>query len=339
MKERTFNPNGPAAKDSGIFGLPYKVAESNLIIIPIPWDATSYQKSNAFLGPRVILSESKFVELYDKNLKGFYKSGIAFVESSKIIKRLNNKARKLVQKARSNEFDNRLNKIDKWCNDMNSYVFETTKKYLDMNKLVGLIGGDHSISFGSVKAHLDKYPKMGLLQLDAHCDLRNSFEGFTYSNASVMNNILSNTNINKLVQVGVRGMCEEEFLRINDAKDKIRVFYDIEIAERKSKGDSWMDICKEIASCLPSDVYLTCDIDVLTPALCPNTRTPIPGGITYNEIILLLKSLTTNGKKIVGFDIVETSPNENKSTIDGIVSANLLYQLCGWSLRSAVKSF
>jgi len=198
---------------------------------------------------------------------------------------------------------------------------------------VGLIGGDHSVSLGSIEAHLEKYPQMGVLQIDAHCDLREKFEDFTYSHASVMFNVLQETKLKKLVQVGVQGLCEEEYRRIQDSNGRIQTFFDSSLQESKHQGKSWNQICDDIIATLPIEIYISFDIDGLEPSLCPHTGTPVPGGLTYQEAIYLMKRIVNAGRKIVGFDLVEVTPGKDGDW-DANVGAHLLYQLCGWCMRS-----
>ncbi|MBU0766230.1 agmatinase family protein [Patescibacteria group bacterium] len=335
-----FDPNGAATKNSGVFGFPYTIEASRLVLLPVPWDATASYKNGASNGPDAIIEASKFVELYDKTLLNFYESGIALDESNPDVFKWNKKARKLALPiiemggvSENNRSSALAKEVDSLFKKMNSFTNERVTHHLDNNKIVGLIGGDHSISLGAIKSVLDKYPKMGVLQIDAHCDLRTAFEGFTYSHASAMHNVMQETKLEKLVQVGVRGYCEEEFEKINNSKGRIKTFFDGDISRLKSSGETWYTICNNIASSLPNEIYISLDVDGLDPSLCPNTGAPVPGGLSYQDAITLLEVLTENGKRIVGFDLVEVAPGKDGDW-DANVGAHLLYKLCGWCLRS-----
>jgi len=315
-----FNENGAAIPESGIFGLPYSIEESKLVLIPAPWNATASKLSNSNMAPSAILRQSKYVELYDINLGSFYEQGISMEDIPSQLQKLNQTAKT-------------LNKIDELCKVMIKHTFGKTQDHLNNNKFVGLIGGNHSVSLGSIKAHLEKYPQMGVLQIDAHCDLREKFEDFTYSHASVMFNVLQETKLKKLVQVGVRGLCEEEHRRTHDSNGRIQTFFDSSLQESKHQGKSWNQICDDIIATLPIEIYISFDIDGLEPSLCPHTGTPVPGGLTYQETIYLMKRIVNAGRKIVGFDLVEVTPGKDGDW-DANVGAHLLYQLCGWCMRS-----
>ncbi|NJN42731.1 MAG: agmatinase family protein, partial [Flammeovirgaceae bacterium] len=211
---------------------------------------------------------------------------------------------------------------------LNQWVYETSKSLLEKGKLVGLLGGDHSTPNGFIKAIAEKYTRFAILQIDAHADLRNAYEGFVYSHASIMFNALKLPAVSQLVQVGIRDYCNEELDVINNSKGRVKTFFDEDIKESMLKGKTWETICKEIVTRLPDNVYISFDIDGLDPKLCPNTGTPVAGGFEFHEIVLLLKVLAQSGKRIIGFDLNEVSPGD--SEWDANVGARILYQLCNW---------
>lgn len=340
MKRSQFDPNGASVKNSGIFGFQYTIEESRLILLPITWDATTSYRNGTSKAPHEIFEASKYVELYDKSLGNFYELGIAIDETNTDIYKWNKKARKLSVPIIKNGgvCDNNRNldhvkEVDYLCNKMNSFAYERSTYHMNNNKVVGMIGGDHSISLGAIKAILDKHPRMGVLQIDAHCDLRTAFEGFKYSHASVMHNVIQETKLEKLVQVGVRGYCEEEFEKICNSKGRIKTFFESDLAKSKSNGETWSTLCNNVTSSLPNEIYVSLDVDGLDPSLCPNTGSPVPGGLSYQEINTLFKILIDNKKKIVGFDLVEVAPGKYGDW-DANVGAHLLYKLSGWCLKS-----
>ncbi|NBT58359.1 hypothetical protein EBT16_06205, partial [bacterium] len=184
------------------------------------------------------------------------------------------------------------------------------------------------------------YPQFGILHFDAHSDTRNAYEGFTWSHASIMFNVLRNVpQVAKLVQVGIRDYCEEESAFCESEKHRVKTFHDSYLQSRKFEGASWKSICDEIIKELPPLVWISFDIDGLDPKLCPHTGTPVPGGLEYNEVLYLLKSLALSKRKIIGFDLNEVAPDPSeKSEWDANVGARLLYKLTAWTLFSQGKA-
>ncbi len=344
-----FDPNAAAAKDSGIFGLPFSEDEAQLILIPVPWEATTSYGGGTSLGPQVIFHASKQVDLFDLELGNFYEAGIAMLPESTDVLNWNKAARQEALKVieEGGDPDNQnlqsaMDSVNQYSVKINDYVYAETKKQLASNKKVGLVGGDHSTPFGAIQAFLEKYPNMGILHFDAHADLRQAYEGFEFSHASIMYNIMTKTKLKKLVQVGIRDFCEEEFHFIQENKDRLTVFFDTKMTERKLQGEHWSTICDEIIKQLPQEVYVSFDIDGLDPRFCPHTGTPVPGGLDFQEALFLIKKVAQSGKKIIGFDLNEVSPGDDvdlealdtASEWDANVGARLLYKLCGWTLDS-----
>jgi agmatinase len=181
---------------------------------------------------------------------------------------------------------------------------------------------------------------MGILHIDAHADLRRAYQGFVQSHASIMYNVLHDLPaLGRLVQVGVRDLCDEEAARIEESGGRIRTFFDAELHSEKLAGVSWARLCDGIVAALPTDVYISFDIDGLDPALCPHTGTPVPGGLSFNEATALLKAVVASGRRIVGCDLTEVAPAPNRSAggstdWDENVGSRLLYKLIGFMLRS-----
>lgn len=335
MTISAFNPNAAAGADSGIFGLPYTAAEAHLILIPVPWEATTSYGGGTSQGPQAILNASKQVDLFDFHLGNIFKLGIAMLDESTQVQQWNNAARQTTSPHEINAYSLKLN----------DYVYTTTKSLLAQGKLVGLVGGDHSTPFGAIQAFLEKYPHMGILHFDAHADLRKAYEGFEYSHASIMYNILMKTTVKKLVQVGIRDFCEEEFSFIQQHPQRVQTFFDANLFEQKAHGKNWALICDDIVQNLPSEVYISFDIDGLDPRFCPHTGTPVPGGLDFLEAIFLIQQVIASGRKIIGFDLNEVSPGIHNQTQeadltdaalewDANVGARLLYKLCGYTLQS-----
>jgi agmatinase len=218
---------------------------------------------------------------------------------------------------------------------MNEYVYRTSKHWLDKGKCVGSIGGDHSISYGSIQAHAERYPGLGVLHLDAHADLRNAYEGFTWSHASIMYNVAQRLpGVKSIVQVAVRDMSEEENQVIELSNGRIRAYFDSALQHRQFDGVPWNRLVDEMISHLPQQVYLSFDIDGLDPVLCPHTGTPVPGGLSFPQATALIAGVVRSGRTIVGFDLTEVAPDPEGGEWDGNVGARLLYKMIGWMLKS-----
>lgn len=306
----TFDPNAASEENSGIFGLPYSESESKLIFVPIPWElTTSYGKGTA-QAPEAILRASKQVDLYHAELGRVYEAGLCMSVIPNLAK---------------------IGEENKLCEQMNTYVYEKTKSLLKQNKLVGIVGGDHSVPFGAIQAVAEKQDSFGILHLDAHADTRDAYEGYVWSHASIMRNVLEKIpEVKKLVQVGIRDFCEEELDFAKSQKDKIHVHTDFELMRARFEGESWGQQVSRILVDLPEKVWVSFDIDALDPRFCPHTGTPVPGGLDFWEAYYLISNLVRSGRQIIGFDLCEVGNAE----WDANVGARILYHLAGWALES-----
>ncbi len=327
-----FNPNDPG-KSGQLFGLPYTTDNAAVIIVPVPWEVTVSYKRGTAIGSKAILEASSQVDLYVKGIPDAWKLGVAMLPFPENILTENNALRSLAEKhiqaleAGDKSGDSiALSKVNGACESMNIYVKNTVKKYLLQDKLVGLLGGDHSTPLGFIYALNEQHDYFGILQIDAHADLRKAYEGFTYSHASIMYNALKMPSVRKLAQVGIRDFCEEEQDVLDRSKGRIKVFFDEDIKHAQYNGETWAAICKKVVNELPDLVYISFDIDGLDPKLCPNTGTPVAGGFEFHQITMLLKTLALSGKKIIGFDLNEVAPGLSDDW-DANVGARMLFQL------------
>jgi agmatinase len=305
----------------------------------VSWEATTSYGGGTSLGPQAILEASRQIDLFDFELGNFYEAGIAMAPTNKLVAQWNAAAKKLAQPVikaggpNSQKLKAAAEKVNAFSDKINTYVYLETKKYLAEGKVVGVVGGDHSTPFGAIQAHLEVYPKMGILHFDAHADMRDAYEGFKHSHASIMFNVLEDTSLNKLVQVGIRDFCEDEFILIGRNKNRVATFFDGALAEQKMTGKNWSAICDDVIAQLPQQVYVSFDIDGLDPRYCPHTGTPVPGGLDFQEAALMIKKVVKSGRKIVGFDLNEVAPStDDADEWDANVGARLLYKLCAWSL-------
>ena len=332
-----FDPDGPAPAESGIYGLPFAPEDSKIVIVPVPFEATTSYGGGTSKGPQAVLDASKQVDLFDQETGRPYAHGIAMLDIPKEVARWNRDAKKIaasvIEKGGAVDRATRAAaaKVNDYGERMNEWVYDQTSALLEEDKLAVILGGDHSVPFGAIRAYADKYPGLGILHLDAHADLRDAYEGFVWSHASIFHNVMTRLDrVGKLVQVGVRDLGQSERLMIDDSRGRITTFYDAELAARKEEGVPFARLADEIVATLPDDVYLSWDIDGLDPTLCPGTGTPVPGGLSWNEAIGLLRAIRRSGKRIVGLDLCEVSPGDTEW--DANVGARLLYKMIGFAL-------
>ncbi|GGZ16114.1 agmatinase [Echinicola pacifica] len=329
-----FDPNGVSTNDQ-LFGLPFGEDTASLVVIPVPWEVTVSYSNGTALGPKAVLKASAQVDLYQPDIVDAWNMGIHLLPFPDELYASNHKYRILAEnyiewlergkpKEENERFGAVTSLIDKACESMNQYVYKTAKDQLNNGKIVALLGGDHSTPLGLIRALSEKYSSFGVLQIDAHADLREKYEGFKYSHASISYNMLEIPQVEKIVQVGVRDYCEEEAERAEHHK-KVKTFYDQQIKEGLYEGKTWRVICDQIVAALPREVYITIDIDGLDPKLCPNTGTPVAGGFELDQVLYLMKLVVKSGRKIIGFDLVEVAPGEDEW--DGNVGARILYRM------------
>jgi agmatinase len=222
--------------------------------------------------------------------------------------------------------DRALREVDAGCETMVRRVREWTGARLDEGRQVALLGGDHSTALGLIQAVAARTPAFGILQVDAHMDLREAFEGFEHSHASVMLHALRCPQVERLVQVAGRDFCQEEVSRVERSGGRIRIFDNRDLKREQLGGVSWKQLCVRIVDTLPEQVYLSFDIDGLDPSLCPHTGTPVPGGLSYAEAVCLIERVVDSGRRIVAFDLCEVAPGRTGEW-DAAVAARLLFEL------------
>lgn len=335
MSKTSFDPNSVASEDSGIFGLPFGPEDAAIHLIPVPWEPTVSYGGGTSRGPELILNASKQVDLFDLETGKAYEAGYYMEPISAEILELNDRTKaKAQQLIESQDFTNEeiLREVNDAGARLNRWLYEKTRALLAKDKIVGVIGGDHSSPLGAIQAIHEKYDgEFGVLHVDAHADLRKAYEGFTWSHASIMYNLMTSVHPpNKLVQVGIRDFCEEEFDFIHQQKN-VCTYFDLQLKRRMIEGESWKNLCIEIVSHLPDKVYVSFDIDGLDPTLCPNTGTPVPGGLNFEQALSLIRAIHESRRKIVGFDLNEVSGGPAREEWNGNVGARLLYKLCGWT--------
>lgn len=272
----------------------YKTAKA--VILPVPYGGTLTYGLGAEKGPKAIIKASKNIEFYDEELQK--NTCMVGIHTCKPLK------------------------AEKKPEKMVSSVYERIKKLLKDRKFVVTLGGEHSISFGCVKAYKEKFSELGVLQLDAHSDLRNKYNGSKFSHACTMRRI---SEIAPFVALGVRSLCSDEASLIN--KKKYDVYFAKELHENKK---SWKEVLKKIGK-LPQNLYITIDLDFFDPSVMGSTGTPEPGGFLWNETMNFLGKIFKQ-KNVVGFDVVELSPIKLISHPD-FMAAKLVYKLLGYKFE------
>lgn len=345
MAKTIIDPNAKATSKDGIYGLPFKESEAKVVYIPVPWDVTTSYQAGTSKGPGAILAASDQIDFFDLDFVDAYQAGLFMKKESAKIKKLNTEGRLLAKKIidaddetmkKNKLLQKNLVKVNSLCEELNTIVYNETKSLLAKNQIAVVVGGDHATPFGAIKAYAEKYPKMGVLHFDAHSDTRDAYMGFTNSHASIMHNVMEKIPaVSKLVQVGIRDFCEQEF-EYTQANKKIEIYFDQTLARRKMAGENFQKIAKEIVAHLPEQVYISFDIDGLDPRFCPNTGTPVPGGLDYQEVLMIINELIASKKRLVGFDLVEVAPNpkDKNNEWDANVGMRLLYKMTSAALAS-----
>ncbi len=338
--EQQFDPNACAPDNGNFVGLPFDEKTANIIFFPVPWEVTVSYSAGTARGPENIRGASNQLDLYDTDLPDAWKVGIYMPPSDATIlaqsDSLREKTEAYIDALEGGEdtshFAPMLAEVNEACDQLRAWVKAQTSSYLKQGKLVALVGGDHSTPLGYIEALAEQHAEFGILHLDAHLDLRDAYEGFTYSHASIFYNVLKRVpQVRKLVSVGIRDYCQAEVELIEGAKGRVSVFYDHDMKTRQYEGDSFKQIVDDILAQLPQQVYISFDIDGLDPALCPGTGTPVAGGLAFNQAIYLVQQLIQSGRTIIGFDLNEVGIS---SEWDGNVAARLLYKIANLMWKS-----
>jgi len=272
--------------------------DARVLIWPVPFEKTVSYGVGTRNGPHAIIDASRNMELFDEEIGGDTSAiGIHTLDASD---------------------------ADKEPDEMMQHLYEETRRLLDSDKFICMLGGEHSISSPVIRAHHEKYPNLSVLQIDAHADLRDEYDGTKFSHASVMRRVLE---FCPAVQVGIRSLSAEEAKAIPSLPTKVFFAKDI-VGHTK-----WIE---EAVAALDSDVYLTIDVDGFDPSLIPTTGTPEPGGLLWYDVLSLIKT-TAQKRRIIGMDVTElsTSPGNNSPSF---LTAKLIYKSLGYIFSDLVPS-
>lgn len=321
---------------SNVFNIKSNYKKSNAIILPISIDITTSYIKGTSNGPISILKNSYQIELFDLNTGFPYKNGIYMDNIPINIVKLNKEANRLINKIKKYKIKNikiplkYINYINIVTNINNFFIYKWGMKILNLKIIPIILGGEHGITLGIVKACIKKFPAIiiTILHIDAHSDLRNNYQGFQNSHASIIYNIIYKIkNPKKILQLAIRELSfieyQENYLNLN-----INTFFDKILNNYIINGD-FNFILNKINNNVSKFLYLSFDIDGINSIYCPNTGTPSPGILSFNHIIFLIKQITNN-KYIIGIDICE---NSNKK-FDSIISSKFLYKIIGLFLIS-----
>jgi agmatinase len=272
---------------------PYSdLQKAKAVILPVPYDSTSEWRSGSRQGPQAIIDASEYLELYDLELdREIYKAGICTLP--------------------------RVEPLLGSPQDMIDRVYQIARGLVQNGKFVVLLGGEHSISLGAVRAFKEAFPSLSVLQLDAHADLRNEYLGTKYGQACVMRRIFE---VCPICQVGVRSLSWEE--RQFSTEKQLSTLYMSDLASNSASID-------RITESLSQDVYITIDVDVLDPSIMPAVGTPEPDGMSWRQILAIVESVTRH-RHVVGFDVMEFCPAEGSSSCAYLL-AKLAYKVIGYA--------
>jgi agmatinase len=348
--KQPFDPGAAAAPDSGIFGLSVGSEEAAVHVLGVPFDATASYRKGACRGPAAILRASRQVDLFDLVTGDPWKAGIWMAPPDPDLAAWNEEASRLadgVIAAGGNVTGNErlkrdLARVDALGSKVNERVCARVDEILAAGRLPALVGGDHSTTFGAIVASAAHFARpdegLGVLHFDAHADLRRAYEGFEWSHASILDNVLRKIDgVSQVVQVGVRDVSPDEVATIRGSEGRVRTLFDHEWASARLDGRDLRALIRKHLAHLPKHVFVTFDVDGLDPALCPSTGTPVPGGLGWHEAMLWLEELARSGSRVVGLDVNEVNPGAagpDEDSWDAIVGARLLYRLIGFALAT-----
>lgn len=339
-----YDPNSVSNPNNNIFGLPTDEDSARLVILPVPWEVTVSYGAGTARAPESIFKASMQVDLFDPEVPEGWKQGFYMrpVDRKLLLKSdyLRKEAELYIdyiskgEELAANQFMCKtLKDVNEGGEFLKRWVYEQTKVLLEKDKLVGLLGGDHSVPLGFFRAIGEKHGSFGILQIDAHCDLREAYEGFNYSHASIMYNALNEIpGLSKLVQVGVRDYGGDEWEYIQQHGNRVVTYFDKNIKNRQYEGDNWKNIVEEIVSHLPEKVFISFDIDGLDRKLCPHTGTPVPGGFETEEVFYLFRKVIESGRQLIGFDLSEVGVSDTDWNAN--VGARVLFKLCNLLVAS-----
>jgi len=338
---RTFDPSGVGLENGNFCGLPFDYDTADILLLGVPWEVTVSYHTGTAAGPEAVRQASPQLDLYDLDHPDGWQQGIYMPPCPEWMRALNDELRPVAaqvieatEQGRDLQGDRQLSallqQVNAGCDRVNDWLYQTARQAIADGKRVGAIGGDHSIPLGLIRALAEQHGEFGVLHIDAHADLRVAYQGFPYSHASIMQQVIGLPQITRLVQVGIRDISHGEVATIHQSAGRIQTHYDPHLKAQRYAGTPWLDLCRQIIAPLPPKVYVSFDVDGLDPKLCPGTGTPVPGGLELEEAFCLIREVVKSDRQIIGFDISEVGDSE----WDGNVGARIVYKLCNLMGRS-----
>jgi agmatinase len=339
LKEDTLHADEP------LFGNPLSFEDSQLVIIPAPWEPTTSYKGGTSNAPGLIRQASHQMDYFHEVYKLAYPKGIYYKELNPEIEPLHTEALKICENIQAQltspkgvpaSFKEDLKTANALSEKFNSIIYSESQQILKAKKTPALFGGDHSCPYGLMQALSEHYEDWSILHIDAHFDLRIAYQGFEHSHASIIYNATQLKNPPaKIAHIGIRDFSESEY---NYALEHKHYSWTDKVLKRKEfDGEAWSKTCEEILKPLSKNLYISFDIDGMDPQYCPQTGTPVPGGLTYNQATQLIEK-ASKSFNIIGFDLVEvaTQPGDYESW-DINVGTRMLFELCLSTLSSGNK--
>ena len=291
-----------------IFDTECTLETASIVIVPIGYDGTASYGKGTRLGPEIVMRAIPQLDYVDPRFPEPKRFGV------------------YVDRPISYDAGAEANAVG---HEIRELAATRASEILARGQTPVILGGEHSVPQGQIEACAAHAGSLGVLQIDAHMDLRPAYEGYVYSHASVIRNLVEGCPaITKVVQVGIRDSCPEEEDFALSTRGRVRVYHDHTLFARTDEGQSWRSLWQDVVRELPENIYITFDIDGLDPSLCAGTGTPVPGGLTFNQATALLQVVAESGKRVVGADLVEVGPSPDGSEWDANVGARMLYKLC-----------
>jgi agmatinase len=281
---------GEESAPSAFLGMDCALKDARAVILPVPYEGTVSYRPGTRFGPGAIIEASAHLELYDEELDA--EPSLMGIHTAPPVWPNFSSPQGMIQEIR-----------------------ERCRHYLNQDKFLVVLGGEHSVTVGSVQAHQEKHLGLCVLQIDAHADLRDSYHRTKWGHASVMRRV---GELCPTVGVGIRSLSKEE-MDFATAEDH-RIFF----AHQIRQDPDWID---RVLGELANEVYVTVDLDGLDPGIMPAVGTPVPGGLSWQQILDLLSRVAAE-KRVVGFDVVELAPIPGQVASD-FLSARLVYKMLG----------
>lgn len=328
-----YDPSGVGLDNGNLYGLPFDYETAGIVVFGLPWEVTVSYHPGTAKGPWRVLEASPQLDLFDLDNPEAWQQGIYLVPIDPALEALNQEHRAAAMRiiaateagqAISGDLATDQQRVNAACETLNQWLYRQAVAALEAGKRIGVIGGDHSVPLGAIRALAQHHQEFGILHIDAHADLRCAYQGFAYSHASIMDNVLQLPQVRRLVQVGIRDVSPAEAERIATSQGRVMAHYDATLKAATYDGLPWRQQCDAIVADLPSRVYVSFDVDGLDPKLCPHTGTPVPGGLELDAVFCLLRQVLASGRQIIGFDVCEVGDGE----WDGNVAARAVYKLC-----------